>query len=165
MARVTPGAAPSARLRLRLRRLVNVLTGATPIGLLLAAAARAPVTAGPHGLLLAAPYRSRFPAPAAGAVTVGEVVLLRISADAATARPGLLAHEARHAGQWAWWLGPVGFLPAYGLASAWSWLRHRDAAVGNAFEVRAGLVDGGYALRARRRGLLPAEPAGPAGPA
>lgn len=149
--------------RLRLRRLVNLLTGATPLGLLLGAVARAPVTAGPHGLLLAAPYRARFPAPAAGAVTVGDVVLVRIDAAALAARPALLAHEARHAGQWAWWLGPVGFLPAYGLASAWSWLRHRDAAVGNAFEVRAGLVDGGYAQRARRRGLLPAPaPAPPA---
>ena len=46
--------------------------------------------------------------------------------------------------QWACWLGPVGFLPAYLLASAWSWLRCRDFALRNAFEVRAGLVDGGY---------------------
>lgn len=134
--------------RARLRRRVNLVTLATPLGLALARAGRAAVVPGPHGLLLAGCWSLRLVAPRAGAVTVGDVVLLRCDVATALARPGLLAHEARHAAQWACWLGPLGFLPAYGLASAWSWLRCRDAAVRNPFEVRAGLVDGGYAGRA-----------------
>jgi hypothetical protein len=138
---------PSGR-RARLRRRVNLLTLATPLGLALARWGRATVVPGPDGLLLAGGWSLRLVAPRAGAVTVGDVVLLRCDVGTALARPGLLAHEGRHAAQWARWLGPLGFLPAYGLASAWSWLRCRDAAVRNPFEVRAGLVDGGYAGRA-----------------
>lgn len=133
------------------RALVNRLTLATPLGLALARYGRATVQAGPHGLLLACHYARAFPAPRAAAVTVGDVVLLRMGPEQALARPRLLAHEARHAAQWARWLGPWGFLPAYAAASAWSLLRTGDAAVGNAFEVRAGLADGGYGRRAARR--------------
>lgn len=128
----------------RWRRRANAVNGSTAAGLLLARLGRAVVVDGPRGVLLAAGYRLAFPAPRASAVTVGDVVLLRMPLDVALTRPGLLRHEARHATQWALWLGPAGFLPAYGLAAAWSWLRHRDAAVANWFEVRAGLEDGGY---------------------
>lgn len=127
-----------------LRRLANLLNGSTAVGLLLARLGGADVAPGPHGLRLAAGHRSWFPAPRAPAVTVGDVVLLRMTREQALRRPALLRHEARHAAQWAWWLGPLGFLPAYGLAAAWSWLRLRDAALGNWFEVDAGLEDGGY---------------------
>jgi hypothetical protein len=127
-----------------LRRVVNAVTLATPLGLALSRFGRATVVEGPDGLLLAVNYRARVPAPRAPAVTVGDVVLLRMTAEEVAARPRLLVHEGRHAVQWACWLGPVGFLPAYLLASAWSWLRCRDFALRNAFEVRAGLVDGGY---------------------
>ena len=137
----------SAPHALRLRRTANLLNGSTAAGLLLARLGSARLCEGPHGLTLATGYRAWFPAPRAAAVTVGDVVLLRMSRGAALARPQLLHHEARHAGQWAQWLGPLGFLPAYGVASAWSWLWHRHAAVRNWFEVRAGLEDGGY-LRA-----------------
>lgn len=130
--------------RLRLRRLANLLNGSTPAGLALARAGGARVSDGPHGLRLAAGYRAWFPAPRAPAVTVGDVVLLRMPLDAALRHPALLRHEAVHAAQWAWFLGPLGFLPAYGLAAAWSWLRLRDTALANWFEVRAGLEDGGY---------------------
>lgn len=136
----------------RRRRVVNTVTLGTPAGLLLARLGGASVHDGPHGLLLAAGYRARFPAPRAAAVTVGDVVLLRMPLETALARPRLLAHEAQHADQWARWCGPVVFLPAYGLASAWSWLRHRDAAVGNRFEVAAGLEDGGYGRRTAAAG-------------
>lgn len=129
------------------RRARNLRNGSTLAGLLLARLGRAELSDGPHGLRLAADYAAWFPAPRAGAVTVGDVVLLRMSRERALARPALLRHEAAHAEQWARWLGPVGFLPAYGLAAGWSWLRHGDAAVGNRFEVAAGLADGGY-LRA-----------------
>src|SRR3954449_6305227 len=100
---------------------------------------------GPDGLLLALDYRARVPAPRAPAVTVGDVVLLRMSAAEVAARPALLLHERRHAVQWACWLGPIGFVPAYLLASAWSWALCRDFALRNAFEIRAGLLEGGYA--------------------
>ncbi len=134
----------SARAR-RLRRFVNAFTLATPLGLALARYGRAVVVQGPDGLLLATNYRGFVPAPRAPAVTVGNVVLLRMSAEQAYRRPGLLEHESRHATQWACWLGPLGFLPAYGLASLWSLLRAGNAATRNVFEVRAGLADGGYA--------------------
>lgn len=133
------------------RRLANLLNGSTAAGLLLARLGGADVAPGPHGLRLAAGYRAWFPAPRAPAVTVGDVVLLRMSREQALRRPALLRHEARHAAQWARWLGPLGFLPAYGLAAAWSWLRLRDAALGNWFEVAAGLEDGGYVRAGSRR--------------
>ena len=128
----------------RLRRLVNDVTFATPLGLALAALGRATLRPGPEGTVLALGYRSRLLAPRAPALTVGDVVLLRMDADELARRPGLLAHEVRHTRQWAALLGVVGFPAAYGLASSWSWLRVRDAAVRNVFEVHAGLADGGY---------------------
>lgn len=138
---MTPPTRPDPR-ALQRRRLVNRLTLATPLGLALARWGGADVRPGPHGLLLAAGYAARFPAPRAGAVTVGDVVLLRMSHEHALARPALLNHEAEHAWQWARW--PVAFVPAYGLASLWSLLRTGDAATGNGFEIAAGLEDGGY---------------------
>ncbi|HYN18973.1 MAG TPA: hypothetical protein VEY96_12925, partial [Actinomycetes bacterium] len=78
------------------------------------------------------------------AVTIGDVVLLRLDDERIARRPGLLLHESRHSTQYAFWLGPLGFLPAYLLASVWSWWHTGDFALRNAFECRAGLVDGGY---------------------
>jgi hypothetical protein len=143
-----------------LRRVVNAVTMATPLGLLAARLGGARLRPGPQGVVVAAGYRARFPAPRAAAVTVGDVVLLRLDQRELTAWPGLLEHEARHAGQWACWCGLLGFPLAYGLASAWSLLRPGAAALGNLFEVRAGLRDGGYlapgqgvaGVPARRRG-------------
>ena len=129
--------------RQRLRRVVNAVTLSTPLGLLLARTGGARVEPGPGGLLLALGYRSPFPAPRAPAVTVGDVVLLRMDADELARRPSLLVHEGRHAVQWACWFGPL-FIPAYLLASVWSWVLCRDFALRNPFEVRADLVAGGY---------------------
>jgi hypothetical protein len=128
----------------RLRRAVNLATLATPAGLLLARLGGARLRPGPRGTLVAAGYRSRLLAPRAAAITVGDVILLRLDDDRLARRPGLLDHEAEHATQWACALGMVGFPLLYGLASAWSWLRFGDAALGNPFERRAGLVTGGY---------------------
>jgi hypothetical protein len=128
----------------RLRRVVNLVTLGTPLGLLLARTGGARAVAGPGGLVLALDYRSPVPAPRAPAVTVGDVVLLRMDAGELARRPSLLVHEGRHAVQWACWLGPLLFVPAYLLASVWSWLLCRDFALRNPFEVRAGLVAGGY---------------------
>ena len=128
----------------RLRRVVNLVTLGTPLGLLLARTGGARIERGPGGLRLALGYRSPVPAPRAPAVTVGDVVLLRMDAAELARRPSLLEHEGRHAVQWACWLGPVAFIPAYLLASLWSWVVCRDFALRNPFEVRAGLVAGGY---------------------
>jgi hypothetical protein len=141
---VAGGGAADGRRAVNVRQLVNAVTLATPLGLVLARMGRARLVRGPNGLLLALDYRFPVPAPNAPAVTVGDVVLLRMSSSELAGRPRLLEHEGRHAVQWACWLGPLGFLPAYLLASAWSWLRCRDFARRNVFEVRAGLVDGGY---------------------
>ncbi len=136
-----------ARGWLRVRRVVNVVNLSTPLGLVVGVLGGGRIVRGPHGLFLAVGYRARIPAPRAPAVTIGEVVLLRADDALLARRPALLAHEGRHASQYAFWLGPLGFLPAYLLASGWSWLRTRDFALGNVFEIRAGLVDGGYLPR------------------
>ena len=126
--------------RWRVRQVVNVVNLSTPLGLLVAVAGRARVRRGPDGLLLATRFRVPVPAPA---FTLGNVVVVKGDDAVLTRRPRLLVHEARHATQYACCLGPV-MLPLYGLAAAWSWLRCRDPASYNVFEVRAGLEDGGY---------------------
>ncbi|HWG94981.1 MAG TPA: hypothetical protein VNU66_12215 [Mycobacteriales bacterium] len=82
----------------------------------------------------------RLRLPVRAPFAVGDVVLSR---GAVRGREALLRHEARHAEQWSRW-GGLPFLPAYGLAALWSWLRTGDRARGNPFEVAAGLEDGGY---------------------
>ena len=131
------------RAGLRVRQVANWVNLSTPLGLLVAAVGRARVTRGHDGLLLARGYRLRV--PSAPAFTLGNVVLLRIDDDALARRPRLLVHEARHATQYAWCVGPV-MLPLYGLAAGWSWLRCRNSATYNVFERLAGLADGGYRL-------------------
>lgn len=133
--------------RYRLRQIVNVVNTSTLLGLLVAALGRAQITRGPDGLLLARGYR--LAVPSRSAFTLGNVVLLRATDDIVVRRPGLLAHEARHATQYAWCLGPVMVL-LYFLASAWSWLRCGDFASRNVFERHAGLALGGYAERPLR---------------
>lgn len=140
----SPSESSARRRLLLLRRVVDVVNLSTPLGLLVGVLGGGRIERGPHGLLLARGYRARVPAPRAPAVTIGEVVLLRADDATLARRPGLLLHESRHATQYAFWIGPLGFLPAYAAASVWSWLRTSDFALGNPFEVRAGLVDGGY---------------------
>jgi hypothetical protein len=125
-----------------LRRAGNLLNLSTPLGLLVARLGRARVRAGPHGLLLA--EEVRLPLLAAGAMTIGNVVLTRGRfADLVRALPRVLEHESRHASQWLRW-GGLPFLPAYLIGAAWSLLRTGDRAAGNPFERAAGLEDGGY---------------------
>ena len=74
----------------------------------------------------------------------------------------LLDHEARHALQYAWCLGPM-LLPLYAAASGWSWVRTGDWWSRNVFERRAGLAAGGYTdrgTRSQRRRALAAARAG-----
>lgn len=140
----------------RRRRTANLVNGSTLVGLWFARRHGVRLRPGPHGLWLAPGYPRRFPAPHAGAVCVGDVVLLRrgdpalAAVDVMDRQPLLLAHEARHADQWARWWGPVGFLPAYLAASAWSWLRTGDSFSRNHFERGAGLADAGYREAAPR---------------
>ena len=126
--------------RWRVRQVVNVVNLSTPLGLLLGAVGRCRFRRGPDGLVLATGFGIRVPAPA---FTVGNVVLLRLDDEALGRQPTLLVHEARHATQYAWCVGPV-MLPLYLLASAWSLVRCGDPSSYNVFEVRAGLADGGY---------------------
>lgn len=133
---------------LRVRWVANWANLSTPLGLLAAALGRARVGRAPAGLFVAKGYRLRL--PNAPAFTVGNVVLVRIDDAALARRPQLLVHEARHATQYAFCIGPL-MLPLYGLAAAWSWLRCRDPATYNIFERRAGLADGGYRLPAGGR--------------
>jgi hypothetical protein len=135
---------PGAR---RARQVTNWINLATPLGLAVALAGGARVRRGPHGLLVATGYRRRFPPISGRAMTIGDVVLLGIDEAALARRPALLDHEARHSGQYARWLGPVGFLPAYGLASLWSWWCTGHPALRNHFECVAGLEEGGYCGR------------------
>lgn len=139
------GRGPTSRAGvIRLRRTVNWLNLATPLGLLIAVTGRARIRPGPHGLLIATGCRFRVLPVAGRAITIGDVVLLGLDEAALARRPHLLAHEARHSAQYARWLGPIGFLPAYGLAALWSWWHTGDAALRNHFESRAGLIEGGY---------------------
>jgi hypothetical protein len=135
---------PAAGGRLRVRRTANWVNTSTLLGLGLAAITRGSVTHGPHGLYLVRGSRLKRLFPHNSATTIGDVVFLFLSDERLGRRPHLLDHEAMHAGQWAVWLGPIGFLPAYGACSAYSWYRTGKPALRNRFEVRASLLAGGY---------------------
>ncbi len=130
--------------RLALRRLWNAVNLTTPLGLVLALASGCTVGRGPEGLILATGYR--WPFPDGGAFTVGNVVIFR---PGTAITPRLVAHESRHATQYAWCAG-VPFLVLYVLAAGWSLLRTGDAASRNVFERHAGLAAGGYRERPAR---------------
>jgi hypothetical protein len=139
-----PVPVPAAGGRLRTRRVVNWVNTSTLLGLGLALVTRGEVTRGPHGLYLVRESGLKRLFPHNSATTIGDVVFLFLSDEHLDRRPHLLAHEAMHAGQWAVWLGPLGFLPAYGACSAYSWYLTGKPALRNRFEVRASLLAGGY---------------------
>jgi hypothetical protein len=142
------------RPRWRLRAAINWANLSTPLGLALARAAGARV-GGPDPqtrLRIADGYR--WPVPPAPIFTFGNVLLARDASRLARDRR-LLAHESRHATQYAWCLGPLMLVP-YVLAGVWSWLRTGSFALANVFEVRAGLEDGGYLPRRGHAGEPPA---------
>lgn len=120
----------------RVRQVVNAVNLSTVLGLGLARLSGARLAQGPDGLVVATGVTR--PLLAASAFTVGNVVIVRVPSPTAE----LLAHESRHATQWACCV--LLFLPLYWLAAAWSYARTGDPWSRNAFEVRAGLVDGGY---------------------
>jgi hypothetical protein len=124
------------------RTTLTWINGSTALALVLAGAARTRLRRGPGGVLIAERYRWRMPNQ--HCFTLGAVIFSRESADwlLDVRREQLLWHETRHVGQYAI-LGPL-FLPAYGLASAWSWLTTGAYGCRNVFERRAGLAAGGY---------------------
>lgn len=136
----------------RLRAAANWINLSTPAGLVLARVGAGAPRRARNGLLVSHGYR--LPIPDAPAFTLGNVVLLRSplppgSDPIGSIRVPLLAHEERHATQYALCGGIV--MPVLYLAAAgWSWLRTGDMASGNVFERRAGLADGGYRERPTR---------------
>lgn len=126
----------------RLRTWANIGNGSTLLGLAIARLGGARPRRWRGGLWLAEGYRWSF--PAAGAFTVGDVVVTSSTfAHLEHLRPGTLAHERRHAAQYAYCLG-LPFLPAYAATMAWSWWRTGDRAARCFFEREAGLASGGY---------------------
>lgn len=124
------------------RTVLTAVNGTTVIGLLIALSTGARVRRGRHGVLIAENYRLRV--PPATCFTVGSVIITKRTAEwlLAEERARLLAHESRHAGQYAV-LGPL-FWPAYWLACAWSIALTTSYGVRNWFERDAGLADGHY---------------------
>jgi hypothetical protein len=74
-----------------------------------------------------------------------------MDAGALAAAGPLLAHQARHASQFA--CAGLPMIPAYFAAAAWSWALTTDFGARNVFERRAGLADGGYLERPVRLAL------------
>jgi len=89
----------------RVRLVANLVNGSTLAGLVVAAAGRARLGPGRDGLLIGERYR--LPVPPAPAFTLGNVIMTRIERDALLGQEALLAHEARHATQFAWCAGLV----------------------------------------------------------
>ncbi|MEI8058052.1 MAG: hypothetical protein WCI29_11650 [Actinomycetes bacterium] len=127
----------------RLRQVVNALNFSTLSGLVLAKFLGAQLRRGPDGLVLATSGRRQL--PYIGAITIGNVIVLP---GAGPWSAELMAHETRHAGQWAACV--IVFLPLYWLACAWSFARCGDHFSGNWFERDAGLHAGGYLERPPR---------------
>lgn len=139
--RTARGAAAHAA-RAAARTVLTAVNGTTGAGLLIALASGAKLRPGRDGILIAEGYRHRV--PPATCFTVGSVILTRNTADwlLDPEQANLLAHESRHAGQYAV-LGPL-FWPAYWLACGYSYALTGSYGSRNAFETRAGLTDGGY---------------------
>lgn len=132
--------------RVRLRAAANWGNGSTLLGLTLARLGGGTVVRDVDGLWHAAGVRGPH---GRRVFTVGNVVLHRHSADHLHRRPGLLAHEAAHATQWAW--TGAAFVPLYLAECVISWAVTGNAATGNAFEIGAGLERGGYPTPGLRR--------------
>lgn len=128
------------RARHRVRLAVNLANGSTLAGLALGLAGRTRLGPAPEGLLVGTGYR--LPLPPVPAFTMGSVILTR--RDSLPSDTALFRHEARHSTQYAC-CGGLLMLPLYFAAAGVSWVLCGDVGAWNAFERRAGLVDGGYA--------------------
>ena len=130
------------------RTVLTAINGTTGAGLLVALCTGAKIRRGRGGVLIAEGYRRKV--PPATCFTVGSVIMTRRSAEwlLAQERTELLAHESKHAGQYAV-LGPL-FWPAYWLACGYSYAMTGSYGARNAFERHAGLTGGGYRETALR---------------
>ncbi|MET8147525.1 hypothetical protein ACIBSW_05520 [Actinoplanes sp. NPDC049668] len=133
------------------RTALTAVNGTTLVGLGLAVLCGTRIRRGPGGILIAEGYRRKM--PPATCFTVGSVIITRRTADwlLHESRAGLLAHETRHAGQYAVF-GPL-FWPAYWACCGYSWAMTGTAGTRNAFERHAGLALGGYREAPLRPGL------------
>jgi hypothetical protein len=133
------------------RTLLTAVNGTTLVGLGVAALTGTKVRRGPGGILIAEGYRRKV--PPATCFTIGSVIITRRSAEwlLHESRAALLAHESRHAGQYAV-LGPL-FWPAYWALCGYSWALTGTYGTRNAFERHAGLEHGGYRVAPLRPGL------------
>ena len=124
------------------RTVLTAVNGTTLAGLAVAVLSGTKVRRAPGGILIAEGYRHKV--PPATCFTVGSVILTRRSAEwlLDERRAALLAHESRHAGQYAV-LGPL-FWPAYWLSCAYSYALTGSYGCRNVFERHAGLHTGGY---------------------
>lgn len=152
------------RPRHRVRMVVNLANGSTIAGVGVALAGGAKPSRGADGLVTASGYRPPLP-PAA--FTLGNVIIVNRRRPGLLS-PAILAHEARHATQYAWCGGLV-MLPLYFAAAGVSWALCGDFGAWNVFERQAGLADGGYLDRPLRPAItravsaLSRRPASPAG--
>ena len=135
------------RVGYRVRTAANLVNGATLLGAMIALAGRARLTRGPDGLLIGDGYR--LPVPVAPAFCVGGVIITKMDRESLASSGSLLAHEARHATQFAWCAG-LPMLPLYFASAGISWLACGDFGAWNVFERRAGLADGGYTAKPLR---------------
>jgi hypothetical protein len=133
------------------RFLLTAVNGTTLVGLGIAALSGTRIRRAPGGILIAEGYRRK--APPATCFTIGSVIVTRRTADwlLDERRAGLLAHESRHAGQYAV-LGPI-FWPAYWMCCGYSWAATGTYGARNVFERHAGLERGGYRAAPLRPGL------------
>lgn len=128
----------------RVRNLANLVNLSTPLGLIAAAVGRGHIEVDrQRGLVIA--EQVRLPFVTAGAMTIGDVVLVlkRTREDLVARHPDVLHHEEQHSWQWSYCLG-LPFLPLYFAMMAWSTWRTGNRAWFNFFEQQAGLVTGGY---------------------
>jgi hypothetical protein len=133
------------------RALLTAVNGTTLVGLGIALLTGTKLRRAPGGILIAEGYRRRM--PPATCFTIGSVIITRRTADwlLDESRAALLAHESRHAGQYAV-LGPL-FWPAYWVSCGYSWAMTGSYGTRNVFERHAGLAHGGYRVAPLRPGL------------
>jgi hypothetical protein len=132
------------RLLWRVREFVNFINLSTPAGCVLALIGGASLrrTDTEYRMIHASGYRLKYPIRMV--FTIGNVVISPF--DTAGLPGNLLAHERRHATQYAWCLGLLAVIP-YALACTWSWMRTGRTDVKNIFETRAGFDPKNYEYR------------------
>jgi hypothetical protein len=133
------------------RTALTAVNGTTLVGLGVAVMTGTKIRRGRGGILVAEGYR--FSSPPATCFTIGSVIITRRTAEwlLHPSRADLLAHESRHAGQYAL-LGPL-FWPAYWTFCGYSWAMTGSYGTRNALEKHAGLERGGYGISPLRPAL------------